>query len=190
MTRSETLQLAIKLLPNVTGHHMAYVHDGYPCIFDGIQFMACSAIHYIRPWSQDHDSSHPSGEISPLCTLEAANDVWGMPRKMIAALILKYWGKTKWPTFWRQNFIFFANYGDSPLFPHCEIWISMMTSSNGNIFRVTGPLWGEFTGHRWIPLIKANDAELWCFLWSVPEPTVEQTMKILVIWDAITLIMT
>ena len=26
-----------------------------------------------------------------------------------------------------------------------------MASSNGNIFRVTGPLWGEFTGHRWIP---------------------------------------
>ena len=26
----------------------------------------------------------------------------------------------------------------------------MMTSSNGNIFRVTGPLWGETTGHRWI----------------------------------------
>ena len=24
----------------------------------------------------------------------------------------------------------------------------MMTSSNGNIFRVTGPLCGEFTGHR------------------------------------------
>ena len=27
-----------------------------------------------------------------------------------------------------------------------------MTSSNGNIFRVTGPLCGEFTGHRWNPL--------------------------------------
>ena len=27
----------------------------------------------------------------------------------------------------------------------------MMTSSNGNIFRVTGHLWGEFTGIRWIP---------------------------------------
>ena len=26
---------------------------------------------------------------------------------------------------------------------------SMMTSSNGNIFRVTGLLCGEFTGHRW-----------------------------------------
>ena len=28
---------------------------------------------------------------------------------------------------------------------------SMMTSSNGNIFRVTGPFCGKFTGHRWIP---------------------------------------
>ena len=28
----------------------------------------------------------------------------------------------------------------------------MMTSSNGKICRVTGPLWGEFSGHRWIPL--------------------------------------
>ena len=46
---------------------------------------------------------------------------------------------------------------------------SMMTSSNGSIFRVTGPLCGEFTGHWWIPLTKASDAELWCFLWSGPE---------------------
>ena len=45
----------------------------------------------------------------------------------------------------------------------------MITSSNGNIFRVTGPLCGEFSGHRWIPLTKASDAELWCFLWSAPE---------------------
>ena len=29
--------------------------------------------------------------------------------------------------------------------------IFIMTSSNGNIFRVTGPLWGESTGHRWFP---------------------------------------
>ena len=45
----------------------------------------------------------------------------------------------------------------------------VMTSSNGNIFRVTGPLCGEFTGHRWIPLTKTSDAKLWCFLWSAPE---------------------
>ena len=30
-------------------------------------------------------------------------------------------------------------------------------------FRVTGPLCREFTGHRWIPLTKASDAEFWCF---------------------------
>ena len=30
-------------------------------------------------------------------------------------------------------------------------FVFMMTSSNGNIFRVTDPLCGEFTGHRWIP---------------------------------------
>ena len=45
----------------------------------------------------------------------------------------------------------------------------MMTSSNGNIFRVTGPLCGEFTGHRWILRTKASDAKLWSFLWFVPE---------------------
>ena len=33
----------------------------------------------------------------------------------------------------------------------------IMTSSNGNIFRVTGLLCGEFTGHRWIPRTKASD---------------------------------
>ena len=49
---------------------------------------------------------------------------------------------------------------------------SMMTSSNGNIFRVTGHLCGEFTGPRWIPRTKASDAELWCFLSSASESTV------------------
>ena len=47
--------------------------------------------------------------------------------------------------------------------------ICLMTSSNGNIFRVTAHLCGEFTGSRWIPRTKASDAELWCFLWSAPE---------------------
>ena len=45
----------------------------------------------------------------------------------------------------------------------------MMTSSNGNIFRVTGHLCEEFTGPRWIPRTKDSDAELWCFLWCTPE---------------------
>ena len=60
---------------------------------------------------------------------------------------------------------------------------------NGNIFRVTGLLWGESIYHRWIPLIKVSDVELWGFLWSVPEQMVEQTFETPVIWDAITVIM-
>ena len=65
----------------------------------------------------------------------------------------------------------------------------MMTSSNGYIFRVTGPVGGVSTGHRWIPLTKASDAELWCFLWSAPEQTIEQTIETPVTWDAIAHIM-
>ena len=66
----------------------------------------------------------------------------------------------------------------------------MMTSSNENIFRVAGFLCGESAGHQWIPLTKASDADLWCFLWSVSEQTVEQTIETPVIWDAIALVMT
>ena len=73
---------------------------------------------------------------------------------------------------------------------HITCWNSMMTSSNGNVFRVTGLLCGEFTGPRWIPRTKASDAGLWCFPWSVPEQTVDQTMVRLVIWDAIAPIIT
>ena len=35
-----------------------------------------------------------------------------------------------------------------------QFFYDMMTSSNGNIFHVTDPLCGEFTGDRWIPRTK------------------------------------
>ena len=41
----------------------------------------------------------------------------------------------------------------------------MMTSSNGNIFHVTGLLCGEFTSPRWILRTKASNEELWSVLW-------------------------
>ena len=44
------------------------------------------------------------------------------------------------------------------------IRIIMMTSSNGNIFGVTGLLCGELTGPRWIPHTEASDAAFWCCL--------------------------
>ena len=66
----------------------------------------------------------------------------------------------------------------------------MMTSSNENIFHVTGTLCGEFTGHKWIPLTKASDARLKCFLWPEYEQTIEWKIETLDIWDVIALIMT
>ena len=57
-------------------------------------------------------------------------------------------------------------------------------------FPCSGPLWGESTGHRWIPLIKASDAELWCLILSAPQQRVMQTIETPVIWDAIAVIMT
>ena len=46
----------------------------------------------------------------------------------------------------------------------------------------------ETTGHRWIPLTKANGAKHWCFLWFAPEQTVDQTIETPVIWDCIAFI--
>ena len=58
----------------------------------------------------------------------------------------------------------------------------MMTSLNGNNFRVTGSLWED-------PLTKASNAELSGFLWFAPEEKGEQTFETPVIWDAIVLTM-
>ena len=61
----------------------------------------------------------------------------------------------------------FKAHADTDLLYHWVQSLSgMMMSSNGNIFCVTGPLCGEFTGHP------ASDAQLWCFLWSAPEQTI------------------
>ena len=64
----------------------------------------------------------------------------------------------------------------------------MMASSNGNISALLalceGYPPGEFPSQR--PVTQSS----WCFLWSVPEQTVEQTIETPVIWDAMVLIMT
>ena len=44
----------------------------------------------------------------------------------------------------------------------------MMTSWNWSILRFISHLCGEITDHRWIPLTKASNAELWYFLSSAP----------------------
>ena len=43
---------------------------------------------------------------------------------------------------------------------------SMMTSSNGNIFRVTGTLCGEFTAHWWVPSQRSVTWSNWTNGWG------------------------
>ena len=69
---------------------------------------------------------------------------------------------------------------------------NMMTSSNGNIFRVTGHWCGEFTSHRWIPRQRPVTRSLMFSLicaW-LNGGVGEWTMVRLVIRDAIVLITT
>ena len=83
------------------------------------------------------------------------------------------------PIFWATNYLRllkkqvepkqeFSDMASDWLVAVLPVWIQylhdhMMTSSNGSIFRVTGHLCGEFTGHWWIPFTKASDMELWFF---------------------------
>ena len=59
--------------------------------------------------------------------------------------------------------IYWAKKGlcEKALFSFCTI-IFHGTSCHGNTFCNTGPLWGKFTGHGWIPFTRASNAELWC----------------------------
>ena len=66
----------------------------------------------------------------------------------------------------------------------------MMISSNWNIFSVTGPLRGRFTGQQWFPITKASYAERWWFRWTALGLTVVKTIETPVILDAISLTMT
>ena len=58
-----------------------------------------------------------------------------------------------------------------------EIFSALLALCQGKLFV------RESIGHWWIPVTKASDAELWCFLCE-PEQAVEQTVEMLVIWDA------
>ena len=66
----------------------------------------------------------------------------------------------------------------------------MMTSLNENIFRVTDPLCGEFTGDRWLPLTKDSDAKQQYFFDLRLNKWLSKKIEMPVIWDAIALIMT
>ena len=53
--------------------------------------------------------------------------------------------------------------------------------------RITGPLWGESTGHQWFSPKAANNAELWNFFLSWAWQAVKQTVEVPVVWNSMTL---
>ena len=52
-----------------------------------------------------------------------------------------------------------------------------MMLSNGKFFRLTSPLCGEFTNHRWIPLTKGLQCGLWCSFDGVPQKLLNKQSK-------------
>ena len=52
-------------------------------------------------------------------------------------------------------------------------WISYIVINHTTSFHVTDHLGAQCTGHRWIPLTKATDTQLWEFPWTSSEQTVE-----------------
>ena len=72
-----------------------------------------------------------------------------------------------------------------------QIWYIGLTFRKSQCkYRNTGLLWGDSACHWWIPLAKASDVELSCFLWAAPKQMVQQTIEMPVIWEAIPLIIT
>ena len=63
-----------------------------------------------------------------------------------------------------------------------SVSICVMTSSYRNILPVTGPLWGESTGG--FPAQRLVTQNFVVFLWFAPEQTVEQSVELPVLWDA------
>ena len=79
--------------------------------------------------------------------------------------------------------------GQNSFPPGADHLPSYVTPFNINILKF-GQAVSQWLSHRWIPITKASDAEVWNCLWSAPEQTVEQTIKTPVIWYAIVLIVT
>ena len=99
----------------------------------------------------------------------------------------------------RLNFIVFLDIGNN--FSYLTfLWIILWKRAHGSFACVCRPVyhddvikWKHFPRYRLFCAGNStvtSDAELWCFLWSTPEPTVDKIIKTSVIWDAVALVLT
>ena len=92
---------------------------------------------------------------------------WKLPRKQLASIDLKHAQTSRQLhcRTWQIAILTWSRWYQRLTLVPPEAFLSqlysIMTSSNGNIFCVTGLLCGESTGHWWISPTKASDAELW-----------------------------
>ena len=157
-----------------------------------VPLCGCEILPHPWPWSWILKVKFWKSCISGMGESIAMERKWGWVYS-----ILTYY--VTWPWFLRSNFekarngwpIDMMRKGCVQLWPHHSYWLSP------SIFLWWRHEMESFSAllalsacHRWIPLTKASNAELWCFLWSAPEQTLEKTIETPVIRDAITLIMT
>ena len=96
---------------------------------------------------------------------------------IVSVWLIWKWGKfiTVAYLWWLSSIRLPTNFGDDiqPKLQYATKGVHLFTTAcwtsqhddviKWKYFRVTGPLCGEFTGHRWMPHTEASDAELWCF---------------------------
>ena len=73
----------------------------------------------------------------------------------------------EWHIIWHKSCVLAAKQVSWMFIPQQSFRLSLLC---GTCVALCGTLCStlceEFTSHRWIPLTKASDAELWCFLWT------------------------
>ena len=88
-------------------------------------------------WSSHLNLSHPHSEMRKEINCGKFRLQTNIGKEVLHLPTMTPW-QGPWIAFRIIGFMLYEITGDG--------WITMMTSSNGNIFRVTGPLCGEFTG--------------------------------------------
>ena len=123
------------------------VDKGVKCYYRAAQNVVISTVFFWMQWKRSHGISSTSPVVRP--------HPWTYCKQ--AYTILDHFTENMSGIMDRAS----VWYRERPVHRHARlIRTIMMTTLNGNIFRVTGPLCWEFTGQGRIPLTKASNAEL------------------------------
>ena len=106
-------------------------------------FVWCHQWHPVTSWFSIQSTSSAEASFDIVFVLSFG--------KIFSELSTRRWNEMPLKCVWHHRMI----WDKQSTLKYCTWWRHQM---------LTGPLWGESTGHRWISLTKASDAELWHFL--------------------------